>query len=541
MALRRRSRHAENKAFLGFSDIEQIGVGGFSTVFGAREIETDRLVALKLLNAHNVSEHDLQSFGREMLALGTLSAHPNIATLYRTLTTDDGRPVLVLELYRGSISDQIHDHGPLPPEDSVAIAIKIAGALETAHQAGMLHRDIKPQNILTTQDGEPSLADFGVARLRSSSQSAAGVIGFATFHAAPELLEGREVSPATDVYELASTLYQLISGKTPFRSSEDEGPAPVILRILHEPVQPLLAADVPVALSDLLVRAMSKDPSDRPSSALEFAEELRSVEESQGWPDTIYTAEERVVTEHAAPLSVPTPPAAAPSVLLTPPDPAPPPPPIPVVAAPPLPVPPASSEPLPAPPPVPPVSPDPAPPAADPQAPAPPVSSEPPSVTSVPPVPLVLPPPPQAPAPIEPQDPQQPAPVEPASVPPAPPPGTSATDFDQLFEGDHDEHTVAAPTPAKGTAMVRPATWSRPRFLSQSFSLDDTPTRRNSAPPPAVNTQNEPAAPLFDKPLHNEPGSSEATLHPNTEQSDEHQPDEPPSTPTKNRRRHKRR
>jgi serine/threonine protein kinase len=297
VALRRRSRHGEDESFPGFIDVVRIGAGGFSTVFRAREVETNRSVALKILNVHDVSEHAIGSFQRETFALGTLSAHPNIVTLYRAFATEDDRPVLVLELCHGSIWERIHDQGPMAPWESVAVAVKIAGALETAHRAGMLHRDIKPENVLITQFGEPALADFGVARLQSTSQATAGVFGFTTIHAAPELLEGRDLSAATDVYGLASTLYQLIAGKAAFRSFEDEGPASVILRILRDPVQPLVAEGVPVALSDLLVSSMSKNPYDRPASALELADELRAIEAATNWPDTAYAIEETVAVE----------------------------------------------------------------------------------------------------------------------------------------------------------------------------------------------------------------------------------------------------
>ena len=282
MVLRRRSRQREDESFPGFTDVVRIGAGGFSTVFSAREVETNRQVALKILNVFDVSEHALGSFQRETFALGTLSAHPNIVTLYRTLTTEDERPVLVLELCHGSIWERTRDQGRMAPWESVAVTVKIAGALETAHRAGMLHRDIKPENLLITQYGEPALADFGVARLQSTSQATAGVFGFTTIHAAPELLEGRDLSAATDVYGLASTLYQLLAGKAAFRSFEDEGPASVILRILRDPVQPLVAEGVPVSLSDLLVGSMSKNPYDRPATVLELADELRSIEAATG-------------------------------------------------------------------------------------------------------------------------------------------------------------------------------------------------------------------------------------------------------------------
>ncbi|MHB1711843.1 MAG: serine/threonine-protein kinase, partial [Acidimicrobiales bacterium] len=266
MRLRRRSTGVQSDLFPGFTDVTHIGGGAFSSVYRARELDTDRRVALKLLNVHEVSPHALDSFRRETKALGPLSSHPNIVTLYRTFVTPQGMPVLVLELCRGSVADRVRAEGPLAPSRSVSIAIKIAGALETAHRAGMLHRDVKPQNILVTEYEEPALADFGLARLQSSTEAAAAIFAFTTLHVAPELLEGSGASPATDVYELASSLYQLLSGRAAFRAYDGEAPAAVILRILRDPVAPLVRDGVPMTLSDLLMQAMAKDPSVRPSS-----------------------------------------------------------------------------------------------------------------------------------------------------------------------------------------------------------------------------------------------------------------------------------
>jgi serine/threonine protein kinase len=287
VALGRRSKSgARSEFFPGFTDIAEIGIGSLATVYRAREIVTNRLVALKLLNVRDVSVRAIESFERESLALGAVSSHPNIVTLFRSFRAADGRPVLVLELCRGAVSDRMRDGRGLPVAEVVSIGIKIAGALETAHRAGILHRDVKPQNILITEFGEPALADFGVAMLQSATQTTAGLFDFTTLHAAPELLEGGETSAATDVYELASSLYQLIAGRSAFRAYEGESPASVILRILRDPVQPLVNAHVPPQLSDLLVYAMSKDRDSRPPTAAEFAAGLAAVEADQHWART---------------------------------------------------------------------------------------------------------------------------------------------------------------------------------------------------------------------------------------------------------------
>ena len=287
----------------GYSDLGEIGGGAFATVYSATETATGRLVALKILKLDTVHEHLMETFQQEIEALAKVSDHPNIVTLYRPLTTPDGRPVLVLELCKESLGERVRTSGPLEPAEAVQVGIKIAGALETAHRNGFLHRDMKPQNILITQFGEAALADFGVAALQASAQATAGVFGFTTLHAAPEILEGQSLSPATDVYGLASTMYQLLTGSAPFTAFESEAPASVILRILRDPVRPLRSDTIPIELSDVLEAALAKDPSFRPATALEFARSLQAVEDIAGWPQTAYVAwgEVTAVPERALP------------------------------------------------------------------------------------------------------------------------------------------------------------------------------------------------------------------------------------------------
>jgi serine/threonine protein kinase len=288
--IRRKDRSAPDTILPGYQDVTEIGGGAFATVYRATEIDTGRPVALKILKIDAVHLRLMDTFTQEVQALARVSDHPNIVTLYRPVATPDGRPVLVLELCRESLAQQVRRTGPLPARQVTRVGIKIAGALETAHRRGFLHRDMKPQNILVTQFGEPALTDFGVAALQASAQVTAGVFGFTTVHAAPEILEGNQLSPATDVYGLASTLYQLLTGAAPFAAYDDEAPASLILRIIRDPVRPIRAADVPLDLSDLLEAALSKDPEARPGSALEFAESLIALEAASGWIPTAYLA-----------------------------------------------------------------------------------------------------------------------------------------------------------------------------------------------------------------------------------------------------------
>lgn len=306
--MRRKGGDAGEGALLpGYVDLQEIGGGAFATVFKAVEVETGRPVALKILKVDTIHAHLIETFHREIQALAAVSDHPHIVTLYRPSTTSDGRPVLVLELCRESLAQQMRTSGPIPAAEVTRIGIKIAGALETAHRNGFLHRDMKPQNILVTQFGQPALADFGVAALQASAQMTAGVFGFTTLHAAPEMLEGHHLSPATDVYGLASTMYQLLSGRAPFATYEHEAPASVILRILRDPVRPLRGEHIPLRLADLLEAALDKRPEGRPRTAADFAEALQSVERDQGWPGTSFLAwgEEALGPEPAGPRSAP--------------------------------------------------------------------------------------------------------------------------------------------------------------------------------------------------------------------------------------------
>ena len=260
--------------------------GEHSTVYRATELATGRSVALKVVNVEDISPRELEAFARESAVLSALSAHPNIVTMYGSFVLPDGRPVLVLELCVGSLARRLADHGPMSVPDAVAMAVKLAGALETAHRGGVLHRDVRPENVLITEYGEPALADFGVARLRSSTPAALELFDFPGPHVAPELLLGQEATAATDVYGLASTLYQMLTGAPPLAAFAGETPSATILRILRDPARPIERADVPYALSDLLLWGLAKEPAQRPPSLAWFAEELARIESRSSWNHT---------------------------------------------------------------------------------------------------------------------------------------------------------------------------------------------------------------------------------------------------------------
>lgn len=289
MAMHTRAGASPNHAyedFAGYSDIVPVHAGLHSGVFHAREDVSGRPVALKVLTVDGVTPRGMEAFARESAILAAISAHPNIVTLYRSYKLADGRPVLVLERCGGSLADWMREGKRPATDQSVSIAIKIAGALETAHRGGVLHRDVRPANILLTEFGEPALSDFGVARLRSSAPAPAELFDFPSVHVAPELMMGSDANAATDVYGLASSLYELLSGQPPLAAYQGESPAATILRILRDPARPIVRDDVPIELSDLVLWGLAKDPADRPPSVMWFAEELGRIEAQNGWPRT---------------------------------------------------------------------------------------------------------------------------------------------------------------------------------------------------------------------------------------------------------------
>ncbi|MEO8889572.1 MAG: serine/threonine-protein kinase [Jatrophihabitantaceae bacterium] len=280
---RARSDALAGNPFDGFTDVLALHTGLNSGVFQATEEMTGRPVALKVLSVDGVTPRALDAFGRESAVLAALSAHPNIVTLFRSFALPDRRPVLVLELCPGSIEERLRGTMPFTPKESVSTAIKIAGALETAHRGGVLHRDVRPANILVTDFGEPALSDFGVARLRSSISAPAELFDFPSVHVAPELLMGQEASEATDVYGLASTLYEMLAGQPALAAYVGESPAATILRILRDPARGIFGDDVPLELSDLVLWGLQKEPAARPPSVMWFAEELGRIEHGNSW------------------------------------------------------------------------------------------------------------------------------------------------------------------------------------------------------------------------------------------------------------------
>ena len=265
----------------GYEDLVEVGRGGFGIVYRARQVEFDRTVALKILTG-TFDEDARGRFERECRAMGSLSGHPNIVTVYAAGMTRDGRPYLAMEfLPSGSLGEQL-DGRSMPWADAVTVGIRIAGALQTAHDIGVLHRDVKPDNILLSAYGQPKLGDFGIARLHGAYETRTGIVSATLAHAAPELLEGKPPSRASDVYSLASTTFSLIAGNPPFARDETDSLASVVARVATEPVPDLQARGVPVAVFRALEQGLAKDPEKRTPTAAKFGYELRDAARAAG-------------------------------------------------------------------------------------------------------------------------------------------------------------------------------------------------------------------------------------------------------------------
>ena len=261
----------------GVSDAVEVGRGGFAIVYRAHQPAFDRTVAVKVLNSIP-DETSLQRFQREVRAMGKLSEHPAIATVLDAGTTPDGRPYLLMPfLSGGSLMDSLRAGMSYDPRAAAQLGVALSGALHAAHTEGILHRDVKPANIMVGRYGDPLLVDFGIARIAGGHETTTGVVTATLSHAAPELLDGHAPSVASDVYALGSTLYTLVSGRPPFSVEGDESVVPLIARIMSNPVPPLPGEAAESGLQAVLERAMAKDPADRHPTAAALGEALAAV------------------------------------------------------------------------------------------------------------------------------------------------------------------------------------------------------------------------------------------------------------------------
>lgn len=266
----------------GFNHVRLLGTGGFADVFLYEQNMPRRQVAVKVMLSDVVTEHVRQMFQVEANLMAQLSSHPGILTVYQASISADGRPYLVMELCSAHLATRYRAE-LIPVAEVLRIGVQISSAVESAHRTGVLHRDIKPGNILLTAYGHPVLSDFGIA----SSLGAASMtesVGMSIPWSAPEvLLDETPGTVQSEVWSLGATLYTLLAGRSPFEVTDGSNSShDLIGRIARARVPALDRHDVPAALETLLQRALSRQPARRQQSALELVRDLQRVEAELG-------------------------------------------------------------------------------------------------------------------------------------------------------------------------------------------------------------------------------------------------------------------
>ena len=274
--------------------LRPLGGGGTAEVYLARDEHLGRTVALKLLREeHAGNEAFVERFRREARSAATLN-HPNVVQVYDGRRSEDGRYFIAMEYVPGgTLKDRILREGPLDPGEAIRLASQVAEALQAAHEAGVVHRDVKSQNILLTTSGDAKVADFGIARAADATTiSRPGAVLGTAKYMSPEQATGSVATPKSDLYSLGIVLYEMLTGGLPF-----EGGTPADVRARHVAERPPHPRDanpgVPEALDALVVRLLAKDPEGRLRNAAQLVEELgrlrdrpRPVEDAPAQPAT---------------------------------------------------------------------------------------------------------------------------------------------------------------------------------------------------------------------------------------------------------------
>jgi len=270
-----------------FKILEKLGEGGMGVVYKAHDTKLDRMIALKFLPAHvSINEETKARFLQEAKAAAALN-HPNICTIHG-VEEDAGNMFIIMEFVDGGTLRQKIPYSGV--DDVVDVSIQISEALQEAHAKGVVHRDIKADNIMLTSKGQAKIMDFGLAKLKGSlkltrTSSAVGTLAYM----APEQIQGGEVDTRSDIFSFGALLFEMLTGKTPFRGEHE---AAMLYSIVNEDPMPLeqLRQGISPLLSNLILRCLEKDPADRYQSVNEMAIELRRLrKQSTKVPRTMAT------------------------------------------------------------------------------------------------------------------------------------------------------------------------------------------------------------------------------------------------------------
>ncbi len=281
---------------------EVVGAGGMARVFVAHDRRLGRRVAVKLVREDLVADPvSRERLLREAQAAAGLQ-HPNVVAVHDA-GEDAGRAYIVMELVEGrTLADRLAEAGRLTARETVAVGAAVLDALHAAHRRGLVHRDVKPANVLLPDAGGCKLADFGIAKAldaTSAGLTATGQVLGTPRYVAPEQVAGEDATPATDLYSLGAVLYECLAGRPPFDSESALG---VALAHQRDPVPPLadVAPGVPPGIAAVVERALRKAPGDRPPDAAVMASELRAADATPGivpMPGTGSHTESRAPTD----------------------------------------------------------------------------------------------------------------------------------------------------------------------------------------------------------------------------------------------------
>ncbi|MGI8860223.1 MAG: Stk1 family PASTA domain-containing Ser/Thr kinase, partial [Rubrobacteraceae bacterium] len=257
-----------------------LGGGGMGKVYLAHDRDLDRDVALKVLREHYAEDEGfVERFEREAKSAASLN-YPNVVAVYDRGRSEDGSYYIVMEYVSGgTLKDRILREGALDPDEAVRVGAQVADALGVAHGAGIVHLDIKPQNVLLTVSGDAKVGDFGIARAAEAAPlSDSGLVLGTANYMSPEQAMGDPVGPTSDLYSLGVVLYEMLTGELPFEADSAVG---VAMKHVTEPPRPPGEVNprVPGTLDALVMRLLAKRPGDRYGSAAELAGDLRRVAE----------------------------------------------------------------------------------------------------------------------------------------------------------------------------------------------------------------------------------------------------------------------
>ncbi len=257
---------------------ETLGSGGMADVYLAHDDVLDRPLALKILSGRYANDEEfVERFRREARNAASLS-HPNIVSIYDRGETGDGTYYIAMEyLPGGTLKDRLNKRGPLPARTAAAVALQIAEALRCAHDSGVVHRDIKPHNILITESGDIKVTDFGIARAASSStMTRTGSILGTAHYLSPEQAMGEPVRPASDLYSLGVVLYEMLTGELPY---DAETPIGIAMKHVNGHLRPPIEVDpsIPAGINAVVMRLLARDPEDRYASASTLIADLERV------------------------------------------------------------------------------------------------------------------------------------------------------------------------------------------------------------------------------------------------------------------------